>query len=129
MKKLITLVCSLSLAVAAFAAPAKIADISHAELQAAIAAKAVVLLDVNGSDSFAEGRIPGAVDFAVVKAKLADVLPKDKSALVVAYCGNERCNAYRAGANAALALGYTNVKHYAPGIAGWKKSGANVDKS
>ena len=129
MKKLITLLSMLSIAVSAFAGPAQIADITHAELQAAVAAKAVVLLDVNGSESFAEGRIPGAVDFAVAKAKLADILPKDKSALVVAYCGNERCSAYRVGANAALALGYTNVKHYAPGIAGWKKSGAKVDRS
>ncbi len=130
MKKLITLLCSLSLAVAAFAAPAsKIADISHAELQAAIAAKSVVILDVNGSESFAEGRIPGAIDFEVAKAKLASVLPADKATLVVAYCGSERCTAYRAGANAALALGYTNVKHYAPGISGWTKSGAKVEKS
>jgi rhodanese-related sulfurtransferase len=29
----------------------------------------------------------------------------------------------------AVNLGYTNVKHYAPGIDGWKKSGAKVEKS
>lgn len=129
MKRLITLLSVLCLAVVAHAAPGKIPDISHAELQAAIAAKSVVILDVNGSESFAEGRIPGAIDFEAAKAKLAAVLPKDKSTLVVAYCGSEMCTAYRAGANAALALGYTNVKHYAPGIEGWKKSGAKVEKS
>ena len=37
--------------------------------------------------------------------------------------------AYQAAASAAVALGYTNVKHYAPGIDGWKKSGAKVEKS
>ncbi|PHX86875.1 MAG: sulfurtransferase [Opitutia bacterium] len=129
MKKLITLLSVFSLAVSALAGPAKIADISHAELQAAIAAKSVVVLDVNGSESFAEGRIPGAIDFAKAKSNLAASLPKDKSTLVVAYCGSERCSAYKAGANAALALGYTNVKHYAPGISGWMKSGAKVEKS
>lgn len=129
MKKLITLLSMLSIAVSAFAGPAKIADITHADLQAAIAAKSVAILDVNGSESFAEGHIPGAIDFETAKAKLAAVLPKDKSTLVVAYCGSPMCSAYRAGANAALALGYTNVKRYAPGIDGWKKSGAQVEKS
>lgn len=129
MKKLITLLSVLCLAVVAHAAPGKISDISHADLQAAIAAKSVAILDVNGSESFAEGRIPGAIDFETAKSKLAAVLPKDKATLVVAYCGSPMCSAYRAGANAALALGYTNVKHYAPGIDGWKKSGAKIEKS
>jgi rhodanese-related sulfurtransferase len=129
MKKLITLLTALCLAVAVYAAPGKIAAISHADLQAAIAKKSVTLLDVNGSDSFAEGRIPGAIDFTAQKAKLAALLPKDKKALVVAYCGNEQCSAYKAAADAAVALGYTNVKHYAPGIDGWVKAGAKVEKS
>ena len=129
MKKLITLLCSLCLAVVAYAAPGQIADITHAELTAAVAAKSAVILDVNGSDSFAEGRIPGAIDYIATKKQLASVLPKDKGALVVAYCGNEQCSAYRAAAVAAIELGYTNVKHYAPGIDGWKKSGAKVEKS
>jgi rhodanese-related sulfurtransferase len=129
MKKLITLLSTLCLAVVVYAAPRKIADISHADLQAAIAKKAVTVLDVNGSDSFAEGRIPGAIDYIAHKAKIAALLPKDKSALVVAYCGNEQCTAYRAAAVAAIELGYTNVKHYAPGIDGWVKSGAKVEKS
>ncbi len=129
MKKLVTLLSALCLAVLAHAGSGKIADISHAELQAAIAKKSAVILDVNGSDSFAEGRIPGAIDYIANQKKLAALLPKDKNALVVAYCGNEQCSAYRAAANAAVALGYTNVKHYAPGIDGWVKSGAKVEKS
>ncbi len=129
MKKLITLLCGFCLAVVAHAAPGKIADISHAELQAAVAAKSAVILDVNGSESFAEGRIPGAIDYIATKAKLAAVLPKDKAVLIIAYCGNEYCSAYRAAAVAAIELGYTNVKHYAPGIDGWKKSGAKIEKS
>jgi len=129
MKTFIALLCSLCLAAAAHAAPGKIADISHAELAAAVAAKSAVILDVNGSESFAEGRIPGAIDFIATKDKLASLLPKNKAALVVAYCGNEYCSAYRAAAVAAIELGYTNVKHYAPGIDGWKKSGAKTEKS
>ena len=129
MKTFITLLASVCLAFVLHAAPGKIADISHADLQAAVAKKSAVIFDVNGSDSFAEGRIPGAIDYIANQNKIASLLPKDKTALVVAYCGNEQCTAYRAAADAAIALGYTNVKHYAPGIDGWKKSGAKIEKS
>ena len=129
MKKFISLLASLAVAALAFAASGKVADISHADLQKAIAAKTVTILDVNGTDSFKEGRIPGAIDFTAHEAKLASLLPKDKNALIVAYCGNEYCNAYQSAASAALALGYKNVKHYSPGIDGWKKAGAKIEKS
>ncbi len=102
-------------------------SISTEDLKQAIAAKKVVLLDVNGTESWQEGHIPGALDFDKVEGKLAKMLPADKTALVVAYCGNERCSAYKAGAAAAKKLGYTNVKHYSKGIAGWKKSGEKTE--
>lgn len=128
MKILTTLLLSFTLVAAAFAASSKFSSISHQELQAAIAKKAVTLLDVNGSESFKEGRIPGAIDFDANENKIASLLPKQKDALIVAYCGNEYCPAYQSAANAAQKLGYTNVKHYAPGIDGWKKSGAKIER-
>jgi rhodanese-related sulfurtransferase len=87
------------------------------------------LLDVNGTSSWKAGHIPGAIDFTTSKEKLATLLPKDKSALVVAYCGGPACGAYAAGAKAAKDLGYTNVKHLKAGISGWKESGEKVEKS
>lgn len=129
MKLLSVLLLTLGLTSLAFAASSKFAPIAHEELVAAIAAKKVTLLDVNGSESFQEGRIPGAIDFTAQEKKLATLLPKNKDALIVAYCGNEYCSAYMAAAAAAKELGYTNVKHYAPGIDGWKKSGAKIEKS
>ena len=129
MKILPTLLLALGLATGvAFAGSSKVPDISHADLQKALQAKAVTVIDVNGSDSFKEGRIPGAIDYTAQQAKLAALLPKDKNALVVAYCGNEYCNAYLAAAAAAMELGYKNVKHYSPGIDGWKKSGAKLEQ-
>jgi rhodanese-related sulfurtransferase len=129
MKFLSVLLLAFGLTSLAFAASSKFAAISHQDLVAAIAAKQVTLLDVNGTDSFQDGRIPGAIDFTAQEKKLAALLPKDKNALIVAYCGNEYCGAYMAAAATAKELGYTNVKHYAPGIDGWKKSGAKVEKS
>lgn len=102
-------------------------DISLADLKQAMADKAVVLLDCNGSKSYANGHIPGAVDFEGAAADLAKGLPVDKAALVVAYCGGPKCMAYKAGADAATKLGYTNVKHFSGGIAGWKEAGEETE--
>ena len=108
---------------------AEFADISQKDLAAAIAAKQVVLLDVNGSESYKSGHIPGAIDFDGVKeADLAKTLPADKGALIVAYCGGPQCGAWQGGAEAAAKLGYTNIKHFREGISGWKSSGAGVEK-
>lgn len=129
MKLLSSLLLCLGVVATSFAGSSKVPDISHADLQTALAAKAVTVLDVNGSESFSEGRIPGAIDFIAQKERIASLLPKDKNALVVAYCGNEYCSAYLAAATTAMNLGYTNVKHYSPGIDGWKKAGAKIEKS
>jgi rhodanese-related sulfurtransferase len=128
MKHIFALFLSLAFTGFAFAANASVTDISQSDLQKAIATKSAVILDVNGSESFKEGHIPGAVDFLAHEQEIAKFLPADKHALVVAYCGNEQCSAYRAAAKAAQNLGYTNVKHFAPGIDGWKKSGAPTEK-
>jgi rhodanese-related sulfurtransferase len=107
---------------------AEVPSISHAELVKAVKAKKVVLLDVNGTESYKAGHIPGALNFEAEQANLKKKLPANKKALIVAYCGNPLCGAYKRGAEAAKKLGYTNVKHYSPGIMGWKKSGAAVAK-
>jgi rhodanese-related sulfurtransferase len=103
--------------------------ITQDELKQAIASKKVTLIDVNGTESYKNGHIPGAIDFDVAKADLATLLPKDKNALIVAYCGNEQCPLYQAAAEKAKELGYTNVKHFARGIQGWVKSGQPTEKS
>ena len=115
------------LAVTAFAG--SFPDITLPDLKAAIAAKKVTLLDVNGPVSYANGHIPGAIDYTAHTADLATVLPADKGSLIVAYCGNEHCGAYARAAEAASKLGYTNVQHFKPGIAGWKAAGELTDKS
>jgi rhodanese-related sulfurtransferase len=126
MKKLTAFLCALALS-PVLALAGEYPDITHDELKQAIAEKKVVLLDVNGSDSYKAGHIPGAIDFRASKADIAAKLPADKDALIVAYCGNEKCGAYAAGAKAAKELGYTNVKHYSKGIQGWKKSGEKTE--
>jgi rhodanese-related sulfurtransferase len=125
MKKLIALVAAL-VATAGFAA--EFPDISIADLKKAIAEKKVTVIDVNGAASYKEGHVPTTIDFATQGASLASVLPADKNALVVAYCGGPQCSAYKAAANAAEKLGYTNVKHLSAGISGWKAAKESLEK-
>ena len=122
------LLLALVMCVAATGFGADFADISHADLTTAVKAKSAVVIDVNGSDSFKAGHIPGAIDFEANEKALAKSLPADKGALVIAYCGGPQCNAWKQAAKAASALGYTNVKHYSAGIAGWKTAGGEMQK-
>jgi len=120
MKKLLTLLITAFVAISAQAG--EFPDISIDELNKAIKEKKVAVLDVNGSDSYAKGHIPGAIDFRAKKDDLASLLPSDKSTLVVAYCGGPTCGAYAAAAKKAKDLGYTNVKHLSAGISGWMQA-------
>jgi rhodanese-related sulfurtransferase len=101
------------------AAEGQFPDISHEELLKVIASKSAVIIDVNGSDSYTTSHVDGALDYEAVKGDFAAVLPANKDALVIAYCGGPACGAWKSAAVAAAKLGYTNVKHYSLGISGW----------
>ncbi|TAJ14706.1 MAG: rhodanese-like domain-containing protein [Planctomycetota bacterium] len=103
------------------------AEIAFAELQPAVEAGKLTVIDVNGLDSYTAGHIPGALHFASIEKDFAAKLPKDKSAPIVAYCGGPTCNAWKRAADAAAKLGYTNVKHYKGGISGWKTEGGRIE--
>lgn len=126
MKKFLAIITTALLAVTAHAADAP--NISVTDLKALVAAKKVVLLDANGTKSWQKGHIPGAIDFAASGDSLASVLPADKGALVVAYCGGPKCKAYKKAVDAAAKLGYTNIKHLPAGISGWEKAGEQMEK-
>jgi len=129
MKKLLTLLPPVAAALfAASVFAGEFPDISVPEVKALAESKKAVIIDVNGTESYAKGHVPGALDYAVIERKLASVLPKDKNTLIVAYCGGPKCKAYQAAANAAQKLGYKNVKHMSAGISGWKEAGQKVEK-
>ncbi len=126
MKKLIMTLAA-ALAMTGFLRAGEYPDISVADLKKAMADKKVAVIDANGSDSWKDGHIPGAVDLESLEAKLGDLLPKDKSTLVVAYCGGPACSAYISAAKAAEKLGYKNVKHLSAGLSGWKAAGEKTE--
>lgn len=104
----------------------KVENISIEDLKKAIAEKKVVLLDCNGDESFAKGHIPTAINCKA--ADFESKLPADKAALVVAYCGSEKCTAWKGGASKLSKLGYTNVKHFSGGLKGWTEGGGSLEK-
>ncbi|MBM3824612.1 MAG: rhodanese-like domain-containing protein [Verrucomicrobia bacterium] len=126
MKKILTFLATAMIAVLAYAG--EFPDISVTELKRAIADKKVAVIDVNGTESWQKGHIPGAIDFDAKGEEIAKLLPSDKNTLVVAYCGGPKCNAYAQAAKAAKKLGYKNIKHLSAGISGWKEAGEKVEK-
>jgi rhodanese-related sulfurtransferase len=70
MKTITAFLCALALS-PVLALGADYPEISHDELKKAIEEKKVTLLDVNGSDSWKGGHIPGAVDFTTAKKDLS----------------------------------------------------------
>lgn len=126
MKRILPLLAVALLAVTSYAG--EFADISIKEVKALAESKQAVILDVNGTESYQKGHVPTALNFEAVKDKLASSLPADKDALIIAYCGNPKCKAYKEAAEAAEKLGYKNVKHMSAGIAGWKDAGEKLEK-
>ena len=119
MKKFFALMAAAFVTASVFAG--EFADISMKDVKAAADSKSAVIIDANGPGSYTtKGHVPTALDFNAIKDNLAASLPKDKNALVIAYCGNPGCGAYLRAAKAAQKLGYTNIKHMADGIDGWK---------
>ena len=52
-------------------------------------------------------------------AKMSNLLPADKDALVVFYCGGLKCPLSHKSAFAAEKLGYKNIKVFAKGYPEW----------
>jgi len=125
MKKLLALLATAAIAGSVYAG--EFPDISVSELKAAIEKGKVTVIDVNGAASYKNGHIPSAIAYAA--GQIEGKLPKEKDALVVAYCGGPTCNAYSKAAKEAQKLGYTNVKHLSAGIAGWKAANEKLEKA
>jgi rhodanese-related sulfurtransferase len=126
MKKIFALLVT-ALAAASLYAASSFPEISVADVNAAAGSKSAVIIDVNGTESYKSGHVPGALNYDAIEGKLAASLPKDKNALIVAYCRNPQCGAYVRAATAAQKLGYTNVKHMTAGIMGWKDAGMKTE--
>ena len=93
--------------------------VSKKELKQIVAKKNALIIDVNGEGSYNENHIPGAIHYEAHESDFAKVLPKNKNAMIVAYCGGPLCSAWIKAAQKACEFGYTNIRHFKDGISGW----------
>ena len=100
--------------------------VSPGELHRLTLEGGATVIDVNAPGSWAQARVPGAVNLDPAAFEAAD-LPADRAALLVFYCSNPLC---RKAPNVALRagkLGYGNVRVMSAGIKGWVSAGLPVE--
>ena len=87
-----------------------------------------VLLDVRGSEKYAAGHVPGALDLAhgkIIGSKMAAYPP---GTLFVVYCAGPHCNGAARAAIRLARLGRP-VKVMPGGITGWLDEGFALEKA
>ena len=101
--------------------------VTREELDALVARGEVTLVHALPEAYFRKEHIPGALqlDHERVDEQAPARLP-DKGAAIVTYCANLACPNSEIAANRLVALGYTNVRDYAAGIADWIDAGLPV---
>lgn len=98
--------------------------IERTELEAAIRAGQVTLVDALGATYYTQRHLPGALNLVAdeVVERASTLLP-DKDAAIVTYCANRACPNSQQVATKLERLGYTNVRKYADGIEDWVAGG------
>ena len=86
----------------------------------------VVVIDARSPEAFAEGHIPGAVNFPHRTMNEDSTANLDRDALYVAYCDGIGCNASTKGALNMTRLGF-RVKELMGGLDWWKRDGYPIE--
>jgi rhodanese-related sulfurtransferase len=98
------------------------------ELQQAIAAGAVAVVETLPTEQFADGYLPGAIHIPFEDiAEQAPILLPDKAARIVVCCSNTACRNSERAANQLSAMGYTNVGKCAGGKQDWQDAGRPLE--
>jgi len=109
--------------------PAKIQEVSIAQVEQMLAKNECQAVDANGDGTRKKlGVIPGAVLLTDSGMFAPGELPADKAKPLVFYCTNQHCGASHEAAEKALTAGYKNVRVMPDGIAGWVKAGKATTK-
>jgi rhodanese-related sulfurtransferase len=89
--------------------------------------KGLVVIDARRAEGFAEGHIPGALNFTAKDINAQSTSGWDKDALYVTYCGGLTCRASAKAAIKLAGLGF-KVKEIPGGIKDWQAKGHAVVK-
>lgn len=84
----------------------------------------VVVIDSRPARKFGKGHIPVAINISdTLFDSYLELLPEDKSNLLIFYCGGLTCPLSHKSAYKAESLGYTNIRVYAAGYPDWAANG------
>lgn len=85
--------------------------------------RVALIVDARPALKYNAGTVPGAMSIPFPQFEaMQGLLPADKNAEVIFFCGGFKCNLSHKSAKAAQALGYTNVKTFAAGWPDWKNA-------
>lgn len=102
--------------------------ITREELESAIDAHEVVVVEALGPQYYESGHLPGAVNIPHTEvAELAPALLPDRHAAIVVYCSNLQCPNSAIAQGELRRLGYTNVRKYADGKQDWEAAGLTLE--
>jgi rhodanese-related sulfurtransferase len=112
----------------ACASPNTVREIGSAELAARLHSDArPQVAEILGPQSFASGHLPHAINLPL--EGFAEAAPRalpDKAAEIVVYCASVTCKNSDIAARKLTSLGYTNVRLYKDGKAGWRAAGYSL---
>jgi rhodanese-related sulfurtransferase len=102
--------------------------ISRDELEQAISAGQVTVVETLRAEHFEQGHLPGAIHihFEAIAQQAPALLP-DKDAAIVTYCSDTACRNSEIAANQLTAMGYANVRKYAEGKRDWRDAGLPLE--
>ena len=100
----------------------ELGSVSAAYVKKAIAEKKAMVFDARPlKRKYAKGHVPGAIGMPTSQFdKMVGLLPADKKASLIFYCGGMKCPLSVKSAMKAKALGYTDVKVFQGGYPEWK---------
>jgi len=98
--------------------------ITAKELKQAMASdRPPVVINVLGRDAYRARHIPGSINVPTEEIDAVERLVPNKDESIVVYCANEDCDASPKAARKLEEMGYTNVKDFEAGYAGWRNAG------
>ena len=98
--------------------------ITRHELQAALDAGDVTVVETLGPLYYDDAHLPGAINIPHAEVvRLAPQLLPDKDAPIVTYCSNTACRNSEIAAVQLRSLAYSNVRKYAEGKDDWRNAG------
>ncbi len=86
------------------------------------------LVEALSEESFAQGHIPGAINFPMDKLKEKAKKLLKKTDTIVIYCASYHCQASTNAARLLLGMGYKKVLDYKAGKKGWQDAGLELEE-